>query len=85
MYFYRRDLVKVMARRLSEIDVKLLLFAIQRTTNFETLCAKRFSGRTLQPVEKVLQIKNQNTDFILCQANYYTLQKLKLCEQNNHF
>jgi len=36
-----------MANRVSDIDVKLLLFAIQRTTNFETLCARRFSGRTL--------------------------------------
>ena len=39
----------MMTRRVSEIDVKLLLFAIQRTINFETLCARRFSGRTLQP------------------------------------
>jgi len=36
-----------MANRVSDIDVKLLLFAIQRTTNFETLCARRFTGRTL--------------------------------------
>ena len=43
-----------MIKRKSEIDVKLLLFAIQRTTNFELLCSKRFSGRTLQP-EKVRQ------------------------------
>lgn len=36
-----------MGRRTHEIDVKLLLFAIQRTTNFETLIAKRFTGVTL--------------------------------------
>lgn len=48
----RKELAKIMARRVAEIDVKLLLFAIQRTINFETLCAKRFSGRTLQ-TEKV--------------------------------
>jgi len=36
-----------MSKRVSEIDVKLLLFAIQRTINFETLCAKRFTGHTL--------------------------------------
>jgi len=36
-----------MAKRVSDIDVKLLLFAIQRTTNFEMLCARRFSGCTL--------------------------------------
>ncbi len=38
-----------MQNRSSEIDVKLLLFAIQRTTNFESLIAKRFSGITLAP------------------------------------
>jgi len=36
-----------MANRVSDIDVTLLLHAIQRTTNFETLCSRRFSGRTL--------------------------------------
>lgn len=36
-----------MGRRTHEIDVKLLLFAIQRTTNFEALIAKRFTGVTL--------------------------------------
>nr|XP_006823123.1 PREDICTED: vacuolar protein sorting-associated protein 53 homolog [Saccoglossus kowalevskii] len=36
-----------MAKRAIEIEVKLLLFAIQRTTNFEALLAKRFSGTTL--------------------------------------
>ncbi len=48
----RKELSRIMARRVNEIEVKLLLFAIQRTTNFELLCAKRFTGRTLQP-EKV--------------------------------
>ncbi|PIK58981.1 putative vacuolar protein sorting-associated protein 53-like [Apostichopus japonicus] len=43
----------VMQNRSMEIEVKLLLFAIQRTTNFETLLAKRFKGTTLLPhVEK---------------------------------
>ena len=32
-----------MSRRVSEIDVKLLLFAIQRTAGFETLLSRRFS------------------------------------------
>lgn len=36
-----------MRTRAKEIEVKLLLFAIQRTTNFEGLLAKRFSGCTL--------------------------------------
>ena len=49
----RKELSRLMAKRVSDIDVKLLLFAIQRTTNFEMLCARRFSGRTLI-VDKVL-------------------------------
>ncbi|XP_041440047.1 vacuolar protein sorting-associated protein 53 homolog isoform X2 [Xenopus laevis] len=43
----RNDLSKIMRTRAKEIEVKLLLFAIQRTTNFEGLLAKRFSGNTL--------------------------------------
>ncbi|XP_066589349.1 vacuolar protein sorting-associated protein 53 homolog isoform X2 [Prorops nasuta] len=44
----REDLTKLMYKRRAEIDVKLLLFAIQRTSNFETLLAKRFTGTTLE-------------------------------------
>ncbi|KAM4647996.1 vacuolar protein sorting-associated protein 53 homolog isoform 4-T5 [Amazona ochrocephala] len=43
----RTELAKIMRTRAKEIEVKLLLFAIQRTTNFEGLLAKRFSGCTL--------------------------------------
>ncbi|GAB1599585.1 vacuolar protein sorting-associated protein 53 homolog [Argonauta hians] len=44
----RKELSKVMSKRVSEMDVKLLLFAIQKTSNFESLIAKRFTGVTLQ-------------------------------------
>ena len=43
----RIELAKIMRTRAKEIEVKLLLFAIQRTTNFEGFLAKRFSGCTL--------------------------------------
>ncbi|KAM8945076.1 vacuolar protein sorting-associated protein 53 homolog isoform 1-T1 [Lycaon pictus] len=43
----RTELAKIMRTRAKEIEVKLLLFAIQRTTNFEGFLAKRFSGFTL--------------------------------------
>ncbi|KAL2096130.1 hypothetical protein ACEWY4_008278 [Coilia grayii] len=46
----RTELAKLMRTRAREIEVKLLLFAIQRTTNFEGLLAKRFSGCTLSDV-----------------------------------
>jgi len=44
----REDLTKLMNKRRGEIDVKLLLYAIQRTCNFESLLAKRFIGSTLE-------------------------------------
>ncbi|CAB3985678.1 vacuolar sorting-associated 53 homolog isoform X1 [Paramuricea clavata] len=40
----KNDLGKTMSSRTSDIDVKLLLFAIQRTTTFEGFLAKRFAG-----------------------------------------
>jgi len=36
-----------MGKRKNEIDVKLLLFAIQQTVQFENLMAKTFNGCTL--------------------------------------
>ncbi|GAB0089298.1 Vacuolar protein sorting-associated protein 53 homolog [Sergentomyia squamirostris] len=42
------QLSKLMTRRRLEIDVKLLLYAIGKTTTFEALLAKRFTGITLQ-------------------------------------
>ncbi|XP_058806703.1 vacuolar protein sorting-associated protein 53 homolog [Phymastichus coffea] len=48
----REDLSKLMHKRTAEIDVKLLLFAIQRTSNFESLLAKRFTGITLEDHSK---------------------------------
>lgn len=45
---YTRDSLKpIMQRRRSEIDVKLLLFAISKTQQFELLLAKRFTGETI--------------------------------------
>lgn len=39
----KSELGKIMAKRKFEIDVKLLLYAIQKTSNFEQLLDKRFS------------------------------------------
>lgn len=55
----REDLIKLMNKRRGEIDVKLLLYAIQRTSNFETLLSKRFIGSTLETVDsKSLIVSN---------------------------
>lgn len=43
----REELSKIMAKRKNEIDVKLLLYAIQKTSAFESLLSKRFTGVTL--------------------------------------
>nr|CAD7575517.1 unnamed protein product [Timema californicum] len=47
----RMELSKLMAKRRSDIDVKLLLFVIQRTSNFENLLSRRFTGITLEDVD----------------------------------
>ena len=47
----REELSKIMMKRKSEIDVKLLLYAIQKTSTFETLLSKRFTGITLKDDE----------------------------------
>uniref|UniRef100_A0A8C6S9Z6 Vacuolar protein sorting-associated protein 53 homolog n=1 Tax=Neogobius melanostomus TaxID=47308 RepID=A0A8C6S9Z6_9GOBI len=54
----RVELAKVMRTRAKEIEVKLLLFAIQRTTNFEGLLAKRFTGLHLFLFESPLKPTN---------------------------
>ncbi|XP_076364592.1 vacuolar protein sorting 53 [Tachypleus tridentatus] len=48
----RRELGKIMTARVHEIDVRLLLFSIQRTTNFETLLGRRFMGVTLEGIDR---------------------------------
>ncbi|XP_054479141.1 vacuolar protein sorting-associated protein 53 homolog isoform X2 [Anoplopoma fimbria] len=62
----RIELAKVMRTRAKEIEVKLLLFAIQRTTNFEGLLAKRFTGCTLTdtPGKKTESPLNSTNPFL---------------------
>lgn len=55
----------MMRTRAKEIEVKLLLFAIQRTTNFEGVLAKRFTGCTLTDVPGVRK-KKENAPDISC-------------------
>lgn len=43
----REELSKIMNKRKAEMDVKLLLYAIQKTAAFETLLVKRFTSVTL--------------------------------------
>ena len=50
---YRKDLSKIMTARVQEIDVKLLLFAIQRTTTFESLLAQRFVHQDFEVSKKM--------------------------------
>lgn len=48
----RKQLERIMFRRKHEIDTKLLLHAIQRTGNFESLLSRRFAGVTLKQYEE---------------------------------
>ncbi|XP_049767266.1 vacuolar protein sorting-associated protein 53 homolog [Schistocerca cancellata] len=48
----RDELSKLMHKRKTEIDVKLLLFVIQKTANFESLLARRFTGITLEETDR---------------------------------
>ncbi|XP_018333798.1 vacuolar protein sorting-associated protein 53 homolog [Agrilus planipennis] len=43
----REELGKILAKRKHEVDVKLLLYAIQKTSNFENLLSRRFTGITI--------------------------------------
>lgn len=58
----REELTKIMAKRKHEIDVKLLLYAIQKTANFEQLLARRFTGVTL--LENCIDSSNIDVDDI---------------------
>uniref|UniRef100_A0A1B0FR63 Vacuolar protein sorting-associated protein 53 homolog n=1 Tax=Glossina morsitans morsitans TaxID=37546 RepID=A0A1B0FR63_GLOMM len=52
----REQLSQIMNKRVNEIDVRLLLFAINKTQAFEQLLSKRFTGVTLG-----INNDNQNT------------------------
>ena len=52
-FFNRQELSRIMNDRRGEIDVKLLLFAIQRTTAFEGFLDKRFAHSQVRK-DKVL-------------------------------
>lgn len=60
-YKTRDDLTKIMAKRKQEIDVKLLLYAIQKTTAFENLLGRRFTGVTI--LEEKGQSMPENGDY----------------------
>lgn len=56
----REELSKIMAKRKIEIDVKLLLYAIQKTSAFENLLSRRFTGVTLDENADTQQIARKN-------------------------
>lgn len=66
----RDGLAALMQKRRTEIDVKLLLFAISKTQQFELLLAKRFNGTILASMNltktsrtpKVIQIDEKVTN-----------------------
>lgn len=66
MLIFRNELSKLMGKRKNEIDVKLLLYAIQKTVAFENLMAKTFNGNTIaQNYDKSLNIMNVSSNKLL--------------------
>ena len=55
----RKDLERLMFKRKHEIDTKLLLHAIQRTVNFESLLSRRFTGVTLDQYQQDLRERKE--------------------------
>ena len=55
----RKDLEKIMFKRKHELDTKLLLHAIQKTVNFESLLSRRFAGVTLEQYQRDLKERNE--------------------------
>ena len=51
----RKHLEKLMFKRKHELDTKLLLHAIHKTVNFESLLSRRFPGTTLEQYQKEIQ------------------------------
>lgn len=60
----REELTKIMSRRRTEIDVKLLLFAIQKTAAFEQLLDKRFIGATLEETKPAEVAASEKPSFM---------------------
>lgn len=50
----REELSKIMSKRKNEIDVKLLLYAIQKTAAFENLLSRRFTGVTVNELNEAV-------------------------------
>ncbi|KAL3271117.1 hypothetical protein HHI36_021612 [Cryptolaemus montrouzieri] len=61
----REQLSKIMAKRKSEMDVKLLLYAIQKTSSFENLLGRKFTGITITEENPQLVVDNiDNPEFV---------------------
>jgi hypothetical protein len=61
----KSELSKIMSRRKTEIDVKLLLFAINKTSQFEDLLGKRFNGCTLSEFNSSTIAQRPDTKIVL--------------------
>ena len=57
-----KDLEKTMFKRQRDIDTKLLLHAVQRTANFESLLSRRFEGLTIMVNQAEETSSNNSVD-----------------------
>lgn len=77
-YNTREELTKIMAKRKHEIDVKLLLYAIQKTASFEQLLARRFTGITLQETNPDANLDDLQKSPFLCLIGKCFIPHLKI-------
>ncbi|XP_045538426.1 vacuolar protein sorting-associated protein 53 homolog [Papilio machaon] len=59
----RSELTNIMSSRRNEVDVKLLLYAIQKTYNFEVLLHKRFVGTDFTGTENIETSSDKQAPF----------------------
>lgn len=72
----RNELSRLMAKRVNDIDVKLLLFTLQKTTQFEDLLSKRYAvHHALTPLSLINRI------FVCLRFTGQTMQEAPLPEK----
>ncbi|KAM7353899.1 vacuolar protein sorting 53 [Cochliomyia hominivorax] len=82
----REQLSQIMAKRSHEIDVRLLLFAINKTQAFEQLLSKRFTGVTLgviNPTVDNVTTVNDSSDVLTTQSAVVFHDQIGSCFKNH--
>lgn len=83
----REQLSQIMAKRSNEIDVRLLLFAINKTQAFEQLLSKRFTGVTLgatvNPAADKVSTNDESSEPLTAQSAVVFHDQIGSCFKNH--